>query len=42
MKTSVLIIANNEEKHIAKCIESILNQTVNADEIVLLLHNSEE
>lgn len=39
MKISVLIIAHNEEKYIAKCIESILNQTKHPDEIVLLAHN---
>ena len=40
MKTSVLIIAHNEEKYIGKCIESILNQIQKADEVVLLLHSS--
>jgi glycosyltransferase involved in cell wall biosynthesis len=40
MKISVLIIAHNEEKYIAKCIESILHQTRKADEIVLIAHNS--
>ncbi len=40
MKTSVLIIAHNEEKYIAKCIESVLNQTRKADEVVLVVHNS--
>jgi glycosyltransferase involved in cell wall biosynthesis len=39
MKTSVLIIAHNEEKHIKKCISSILNQTQKPDEIVLITHN---
>ena len=39
MKISVLIIAHNEEKYIAECIESILNQTKHPDEIVLLAHN---
>jgi len=42
MKVSVLIIAHNEEKYIAKCIESILNQTRKADEIILIAHNSED
>jgi glycosyltransferase involved in cell wall biosynthesis len=40
MKTSVLIIAHNEAAHIAWCIESVLNQTKKADEIVLIVHNS--
>lgn len=40
MKISVLIIAHNEEKYIRECIESILNQTQKADEIVLIVHNS--
>ena len=39
MKTSVLIIAHNEEKYIEKCIQSILDQTQKADEIVLIAHN---
>jgi glycosyltransferase involved in cell wall biosynthesis len=40
MKTSVLIIAHNEEKYIDKCINSIMRQTVKPDEIVLVVHNS--
>jgi len=40
MKTSVLIIAHNEEKYIRQCIESILNQTEKPDEIFLIVHNS--
>lgn len=39
MKTSVLIIAHNEEKYIGKCIESVLHQTQKADEIILVAHN---
>ena len=39
MKISVLIIAHNEEKYIARCIKSILNQTKHSDEIILLAHN---
>jgi glycosyltransferase involved in cell wall biosynthesis len=39
MKISVLIIAHNEEKYIERCINSILNQTQKADEIVLIAHN---
>jgi glycosyltransferase involved in cell wall biosynthesis len=40
MKRSVLIIAHNEQSHIAECIESILKQTVPADEVILVVHNS--
>ena len=39
MKTSVLIIAHNEEKHIAQCITSVLNQTQKPDEVVVVCHN---
>lgn len=39
MRTSVLIIAHNEEKYIGRCIKSVLNQTCLADEIVLVAHN---
>ncbi len=38
-KISVLIIAHNEEKYIKKCIESIFNQSLIPDEIVLIAHN---
>lgn len=40
MKTSVLIIAHNESRHIGACIESLLAQTEKPDEIVLINHNS--
>ena len=39
MKTSILIIAHNEEKYIKDCIESVLNQTQKADEVILVAHN---
>lgn len=39
MKTSILIIAHNEEAHIRECIESILHQSQKADEIILVAHN---
>lgn len=39
MKISVVIIAHNEEKHIKACIDSLLNQTTKADEIILIAHN---
>ncbi len=40
MKTSVLIIAHNEESHIGECIESVLVQSQQPDEIILIVHNS--
>ncbi|HSE56550.1 MAG TPA: glycosyltransferase family 2 protein [Candidatus Paceibacterota bacterium] len=40
MKTSVLIIAHNEERYIAECIRSVLRQTKKPDEVVLMVHNS--
>lgn len=39
MKTSVLIIAHNEEKYIERCIQSVLDQTQKPDELVLICHN---
>lgn len=39
MKISVLIIAHNEEKLIEKCIKSILNQTQEPNEVILIAHN---
>lgn len=39
MKTSVLIVAHNEEKYIKRCIESVLAQTKKPDEIVVIAHN---
>lgn len=39
---SVLIIAHNEERHIQKCIESLLAQSKKPDEIVLIAHNSND
>ena len=39
MKTSLLIIAHNEENHIAQCIRSVLRQTTQPDEIVVICHN---
>lgn len=40
MKTSVLIIAHNEERYIERCLESIVSQTQKADEVILVVHNS--
>ena len=39
MKISVLVIAHNEERHIGKCLESLMRQTKQPDEIVLVAHN---
>jgi len=39
MKISVLIIAHNEEEYIERCIESVLKQTIQPDEIVVICHN---
>jgi glycosyltransferase involved in cell wall biosynthesis len=39
MKISVVVIAHNEEKYIAKCLKSLMNQTVKANEIILVAHN---
>ncbi len=40
MKTSVLIIAHNEQKHIAECVRSVLDQTQKPDEVMVIVHNS--
>jgi glycosyltransferase involved in cell wall biosynthesis len=40
MKTSVLVIAHNEEKYISECILSILNQNQKPNEVVVIVHNS--
>jgi glycosyltransferase involved in cell wall biosynthesis len=39
IRTSILIIAHNEEIHIDECLASIVNQTKKADEIILIAHN---
>lgn len=39
MKISILIIAHNEETHIQECIESVLNQSKQPSEIILIAHN---
>lgn len=39
MKTSVVIIAHNEEKGIEKCIRSVLSQMKQPDEIIVVAHN---
>jgi glycosyltransferase involved in cell wall biosynthesis len=38
-KVSVLIIAHNEEKYVEKCLDSIMNQSITPDEIILIAHN---
>ncbi len=40
MKTSVLVIAHNEERYIDRCIYSLMAQTKRPDEIILIVHNS--
>lgn len=40
MKIAVLVIANNEERHIGECIDSLRQQTLIPDEIVVINHNS--
>ncbi|MCX6784536.1 MAG: glycosyltransferase family 2 protein [Candidatus Komeilibacteria bacterium] len=39
MRLSILIIAYNEERNIESCLKSVLNQTLKADEIVIIAHN---
>lgn len=39
MKIAVTIIAHNEEAYIERCIESVLQQTLKPDEIILVCHN---
>lgn len=39
MNISIIIIAHNEERYIEKCIESVLNQTKKATQIILVAHN---
>src|SRR4030066_1341650 len=40
MKVSVVIPAFNEEKFIGKCLASVVNQDVPADEIIVINNNS--
>ena len=37
---SVLVVAHNEEHTIARCLESLLRQSVIPDEVVVIVHNS--
>lgn len=38
-KVTLLIIAHNEDQHIAKCLDSVMKQTLKADEIIVVAHN---
>lgn len=40
MKVSVVIPAYNEEKYIKKCLDSLMDQEVKADEIIVVNNNS--
>ncbi len=40
MKISVIVPVHNEEKYIGECIESLLKQSVPADEIIIINNNS--
>ena len=42
MKVSVVIPAYNEEKYIAKCLQSLLNQQEKPDEIIVVNNNSKD
>ena len=42
VKVSVIIPAFNEEKYIGKCLESLINQTAPADEIIVVDNNSKD
>lgn len=42
MKVSVVIPAYNEEKYIGKCLESLTNQEVPADEIIVVDNNCKD
>lgn len=39
MKTSVVVIAHNEELTIINCVESLLHQTLVPEEIIVVIHN---
>lgn len=38
-RISLLIIAHDEEHHIAKCLDSVMKQTRKPDEIIVIAHN---
>jgi len=40
MKVSAVVIAYNEEEYIGECLESLINQTEKADEIIVVDNNS--
>ncbi|MDQ1299689.1 MAG: hypothetical protein QG636_357 [Patescibacteria group bacterium] len=37
---SVLVVAHNEEAHIAACLDSLMRQTLRPEEILVIVHNS--
>ncbi len=39
MKVSIVIIAHNEEQYIKSCLESLNDQTLKTDELILVAHN---
>lgn len=39
IETTVVVIAHNEERHIARCLQSLMRQDEPPDEIVLVAHN---
>lgn len=39
MKISAVVIAHNEETHIARCLQSLLTQSRKPDEIIVVVHN---
>ncbi len=42
MKSTILIIAHNEEKHIDECLKSVFNQSKKPEEIILIAHNCKD
>lgn len=42
MTISVVIPAHNEEKYIAQCLDSLSNQTIKPDEIIIVNNNSHD
>ena len=39
MNISVVVVAHNEEKNIARCLDSLVNQTITPQEIIVVCHN---
>jgi len=42
MKSTILIIAHNEEKYIDECLKSVFNQSKKPEEIILVAHNCKD